>query len=119
MTKVNRSFFALCMIVLLFSCKESQEASDRPQVIATTSILADVAQNICSDFADVQSLMGPGVDPHLYKASHSDIKLLSKADVILYNGLHLEGKMSDIFKNWNPNGLLWDFAMEYRKTTFA
>jgi manganese/zinc/iron transport system substrate-binding protein len=40
--------------------------------------------------------MGPGVDPHLYKASHSDIGLLSNADVIVYNGLHLEGKMSDV-----------------------
>lgn len=42
--------------------------------------------------------MGPGVDPHLYKASHGDVDLLSNADVVLYNGLHLEGKMSDILE---------------------
>ena len=42
--------------------------------------------------------MGPGVDPHLYKASLSDLKLMSDADIIFYNGLHLEGKMSEIFQ---------------------
>ncbi len=40
--------------------------------------------------------MGPGVDPHLYKASESDVRRLSEADLVLYNGLHLEGKMGDI-----------------------
>ena len=42
--------------------------------------------------------MGPGVDPHLYKAAQGDLKLLQEADIIIYNGLHLEGKMTDIFE---------------------
>ena len=73
-------------------------SNEKPTIVATTSIVADIVKNICSDFANVQSLMGPGVDPHLYKASHGDIELLTKADVVLYNGLHLEGKMSEILE---------------------
>tara|TARA_B110000503_G_C7083793_1_gene386337 strand:- start:585 stop:1337 length:753 start_codon:yes stop_codon:yes gene_type:complete len=42
--------------------------------------------------------MGPGVDPHLYKATQGDLKSLTNADVIVYNGLHLEGKMGEIFE---------------------
>jgi len=65
-------------------------------VVATTGIIADVAQRIAGPHARVEALMGPGVDPHLYKASESDVRRLSEADLVLYNGLHLEGKMGDI-----------------------
>lgn len=65
-------------------------------VVATTGIIADVAQRIAGPRARVEALMGPGVDPHLYKASESDVRRLSEADLVLYNGLHLEGKMGDI-----------------------
>lgn len=65
-------------------------------VVATTGIIADVARHIAGDRAIVDELMGPGVDPHLYKATQGDITRLSTADLILYNGLHLEGKMADV-----------------------
>lgn len=66
------------------------------RIVTTTSIIADTARRIAGDQAQVEALMGPGVDPHLYKASESDVRRLGEADLILYNGLHLEGKMSDI-----------------------
>jgi manganese/zinc/iron transport system substrate-binding protein len=66
------------------------------RIVATTSIIADAARRIAGEHAQVESLMGPGVDPHLYKASESDVRRLGEADLILYNGLHLEGKMGDI-----------------------
>ena len=66
------------------------------RVVTTTGMIADVAGRITGPHADVESLMGSGVDPHLYKASESDVRKLSTADLILYNGLHLEGKMGDI-----------------------
>lgn len=66
------------------------------RVVTTTGIIADVAQRIAGPHARVEALMGPGVDPHLYKASESDVRRLSEADLVLYNGLHLEGKMGDI-----------------------
>ena len=71
---------------------------DRLSVVATTSIIADLATQIGGEHVSVTGLMGPGVDPHLYKASAGDVTRLSGADVILYNGLHLEGKMADVFE---------------------
>lgn len=72
-------------------------AGDRTlRVVTTTGMIADVAARIAGNHAQVVALMGPGVDPHLYKASESDVRKLSEADLILYNGLHLEGKMGDI-----------------------
>ena len=92
----------LLFILLSFGLTQCSQTNQdpsqdvKPTIVATTSIVADIANNLCADFANVTSLMGPGVDPHLYKASHGDVESLSKADVILYNGLHLEGKMSNI-----------------------
>lgn len=59
-------------------------------------MIGDMAARLGGDLVEVVSLMGPGIDPHLYKASESDVRTLSEADLILYNGLHLEGKMGDI-----------------------
>lgn len=67
-----------------------------PAVVATTNIIADTARRVAGADARVEALMGPGVDPHLFKASESDVRRLAEADLILYNGLHLEGKMTDI-----------------------
>jgi manganese/zinc/iron transport system substrate-binding protein len=88
-------------IIVVSGCNTNStqnKINQKPVVVATTSIVADIAINLCSDFADVTSLMGPGVDPHLYKASHGDIESLTNADVIIYSGLHLEGKMSEILE---------------------
>ncbi len=71
---------------------------DRLGVVATTGMLADLAAQIGGEHVSVTGLMGPGVDPHLYKASAGDVNRLAGADVILYNGLHLEGKMADVFE---------------------
>ena len=65
-------------------------------VVATTNIIADTARRVAGGDAEVTGLMGPGVDPHLYKASEGDVRRLAEADLVLYNGLHLEGKMGDI-----------------------
>lgn len=97
----TRISISLLSVLLFFGCNSSSNQTtedSKPTIVATTSIVADIALNICSDFATVKSLMGPGVDPHLYKASHGDIELLTNGDVIIYNGLHLEGKMSEILE---------------------
>lgn len=75
----------------------SQTRRDGPvRIVATTGIIADTASRLAGEHAKIEALMGPGVDPHLYKASESDVRRLAEADLILYNGLHLEGKMGDI-----------------------
>ncbi len=68
------------------------------QVVTTTGMIADTARAVAGARADVVALMGPGVDPHLYKASESDVRRLGDADLVLYNGLHLEGKMGEILE---------------------
>ncbi len=68
------------------------------RVTATIGMISDVAKEIGGDRVEVIGLMGPGVDPHLYKASQGDIAKLEDANVILYGGLHLEGKMTEIFE---------------------
>lgn len=66
------------------------------KVTATIGMIADVAQIVGGEHVEVTGLMGPGVDPHLYKATQGDLTKLRGADLILYNGLHLEGRMADV-----------------------
>lgn len=92
-------YIILCL--LLFSCKAEHTKEQNKlsrNIVCTTGMAADLVRNICGDKANVTSLMGPGVDPHLYKASQGDLVALRKADLIVYNGLHLEGKMTEVFE---------------------
>lgn len=75
---------------------EPETRSGPLRVLTTTGIIGDIAGRIAGGHAEVESLMQTGVDPHLYKASESDVRRMAEADLILYNGLHLEGKMADV-----------------------
>jgi manganese/zinc/iron transport system substrate-binding protein len=68
---------------------------DRYTIVATVGMVEDAVRRVAGDRAEVIGLMGPGVDPHLYKPTRSDMQRLMSADVIFYNGLLLEGKMTD------------------------
>jgi manganese/zinc/iron transport system substrate-binding protein len=76
----------------------SKAEDGKLNIVATTGMIADALENIVGDHANVEVLMGPGVDPHLYKATQGDLKRLTEADAIFYNGLHLEGKMGEVLK---------------------
>lgn len=85
------------------------EAADKPlEAVATTGIVADLVRAVGGEHVRVTALMGPGVDPHLYKASFGDTQKLAQAGIVFYNGLHLEGKMIDILER-----------MGRRKPTYA
>lgn len=71
--------------------------SKKVMVTTTTNVITDLVENIGGDHVMVTGLMGPGVDPHLYRPSASDVKKLQEADIVFYNGLDLEGKMGDVF----------------------
>lgn len=74
------------------------DVSDRKvRAVATTGMIADIVANVGGRRVEVTALMGPGIDPHLYKASEGDVTTLTGADVIFYNGLDLEAKMGDVF----------------------
>ena len=68
------------------------------QVVATIGMITDVVERVGGDRVEVEGLMGPGVDPHLYKASEGDLRRLERSDVIFFGGLHLEAKMADVFE---------------------
>lgn len=86
----------------MFSCGKQQPAQRQPgekmKIVATTGMIGDAVEEIAGSHAEVVTLMGAGVDPHLYKATHGDLERLTEADVIFYNGLHLEGKMGEVFE---------------------
>lgn len=93
--------FTLFVFFLISGCnnrfEENKQGTDIPTVVATTTMLRDLSEQICGDKASVAGLMGSGVDPHQYRASAGDINKMQNADMIVYNGLHLEGKMGDVF----------------------
>lgn len=87
------------LFLILFSCNNSpKKDSGNKLILATTGMIGDAAKNITRGVADVEVLMGPGVDPHLYKASQGDMEKFQRADIIIYNGLHLEGKLTGIIE---------------------
>lgn len=65
------------------------------KVVTTTGMIADAARQIGGDLVDVQALMGPGVDPHAYRQTRSDIQAATRAGLVLWNGLYLEAQMED------------------------
>jgi manganese/zinc/iron transport system substrate-binding protein len=108
--KQIRSVLLLASL-LLSACVTSGRGSQLPisertvNVVTTTGMIADIARNVGGERVQVTALMGPGVDPHLYKASEGDVIRLQEADVILYNGLHLEAQMGDVLERLNEFGL--------------
>lgn len=92
------AYIFIFALALLASCTQStnQSSNKKPHVAATTGMLYDAVINIAGDRMTAEAIMGPGVDPHLYKATQGDLAKLNKADLVVYNGILLEGKMSDI-----------------------
>lgn len=101
----------LFISVLLSACSTVGGESQLPlgertiNVVTTTGMIADITKNVGGDRVQVTALMGPGVDPHLYKASEGDVLRLQEADVIFYNGLHLEAQMADVLERLNEFGI--------------
>lgn len=71
-------------------------ARDLPKVVATTGMIADLARRIGGARVDVQALMGPGIDPHSYRQTRSDVAALARADLVLWHGLYLEAQMEEL-----------------------
>ncbi|MGB3546338.1 MAG: zinc ABC transporter substrate-binding protein [Saprospiraceae bacterium] len=96
----------LCLLMLV-SCG-GEETERNPDgllnIVTTTTMITDLVKNIGGDSVRVQGLMGSGVDPHLYKAGEGDVSKLTGADVVFYSGLHLEGKLVDVFERMGRDG---------------
>ena len=94
------------MSTLLSGCVDqtSADSDDRLNIVTTTTLLYDLAVAIGGDQVKATALMGPGIDPHLYQASAGDVTKMQEADVVIYNGLHLEGKMGEVFASLSSSG---------------
>ncbi|MEK6216530.1 MAG: zinc ABC transporter substrate-binding protein [Boseongicola sp.] len=68
-------------------------------VVATTGMIADTARRVGGDLVKVRALMGPGVDPHSYRQTRTDILALVRSDLVLWNGLYLEAQMEDFLSD--------------------
>jgi manganese/zinc/iron transport system substrate-binding protein len=96
------------------SAKSAGSDSEKLRVCCTTGQVADMVRAIGGDQVDVTVLIGPGVDPHSFRASSGDAQRLNAAEVVFYNGLHLEGRLSDILEKLNakkPTLSLGDFLL--------
>ena len=103
-------FFGLALAVTIVWLPGCQPKAPKSQndgalnAVATTNLVGDLVQSIGGERVNVTSLMGPGVDPHLYKAKAGDVARLSNAEIIFYGGLHLEGKMVELFEQMAERG---------------
>lgn len=117
-------YFIIFFMLVLTGCQSNEfRDNDTLSVVTTTAQIADPLRIIGGDRIHVESLMGTGVDPHLYEASQGDISTLEQADILFYNGVHLEANMSEVFEHTSvptlafgsaadPNDLLEDPASQ-------
>jgi len=92
-------YLSIILIACCFiGCKNETKESGKLNIVTTTTMITDLVKNIGGDLVELNGLMGAGVDPHLYKASEGDVSKLYNADIIFYNGLHLEGKLVEVFE---------------------
>jgi manganese/zinc/iron transport system substrate-binding protein len=91
-------YLLIISLIVFSACKQAEKDGDKLYLVATTGMIKDALENMAKDKAIVFGMMGPGVDPHLYKPTPGDLSELRTADIVFYNGLHLEGKMSEVFE---------------------
>ena len=94
----GRRTLAILSIAAVGGCAPPAEhvGDTRVQVVTTVGMIRDAVENVGGEHVSVTGLMGPGVDPHLYKAREGDVRRLFRADVVFYAGLHLEAKMAEV-----------------------
>lgn len=101
-------FIFIMVTILLSACNgglTSEDDSGKINVVTTIGMITDVVEIVGGERVSVIGLMGPGIDPHLYKASEGDVTKMTKADVIFYNGLHLEAQMGEVFEQMGKSAI--------------
>lgn len=97
---MKKFLLLLTMFFLFFSCNvKKNNAENKLKVVTTLNYFSNLVEEIAKDKVEIEGLMKEGEDPHLYIATAGDIKKIDEADLIVYGGLHLEGKMVDILEN--------------------
>jgi zinc/manganese transport system substrate-binding protein len=112
---VIRPVIGILATVVLVACSggESSTPADRPSVVVTYSILGAVVADVVGDAADVKILMPNGIDPHEWEPSAKDIELLNTADLIVSNGLDLEGNVMEAIEGAEKDGVAVFYATDH------
>lgn len=108
-------FILIISLLFCFTGCNPKAENGKPLIVCSTSIIADCVKNVVGDEYEVVALMGPEIDPHSYNPRPSDSRYLSDADVIIYNGFHLEGKMAELFEHLNTRKTVMSIAEYYPK----
>lgn len=88
----------LCMFVGAKSLAVQEGSFEPKRIVVTTAMVGDIVKGVAGDRAQVEVLMGEGVDPHLYKPKSSDVRAIVSADAVFYSGLFLEGRMASVLE---------------------
>ncbi len=91
----------LSLLIVSFAVAHGQAAQDPIRAVVTIGMIGDVVRNVGAECVDVTTIMGPGIDPHLYRASARDVQTFSQADVIFYSGYGLEGQLGDVLERFS------------------
>jgi len=97
MNLARRTIVGLMMSLALPFMAAGARAKAPLKLVATTGMIADAARQVGGEQVEVKALMGPGVDPHAYRQTRSDIVAMTRADLVLWHGLYLEAQMEEFF----------------------
>jgi manganese/zinc/iron transport system substrate-binding protein len=94
----------LCALGWTAGCRETRTEGERYTIVTTVGMITDIVREVAGDRAEVNGLIGEGIDPHLYKPTRTDVIALQQADIVFYNGLLLEGRMADVIAGLATRG---------------
>jgi manganese/zinc/iron transport system substrate-binding protein len=107
---LHQRLLAILVAALIALARTAAMAQERLEIVATTGMIADAAREVGGDLVQVSALMGPGVDPHAYRQTRSDIVATASADLVLWHGLYLEAQMEEFLlelgrdpSRWSPS----------------
>jgi manganese/zinc/iron transport system substrate-binding protein len=105
MKKIVLAVLTFALLLSACATDSGSISNGKLNIVTTTGMIADITKNVGGEHVEVAALMGPGVDPHLYKASEGDVRRLQEANIVFYNGLHLEAQMGEVLEKMNEFGI--------------
>lgn len=104
MWQIPRRVLGILLAGVVLAAAQGADAEEKFTVVATTGMIADAARVVGGDLVEVRALMGPGIDPHAYRQTRSDIVALAGADLVLWHGLYLEAQMEEFLRQLDADG---------------